>query len=863
MTPEQIFKENKARNFEEIRERKTVLSSRPRKLNVALTTRCNLDCIMCEAKKIDWEIPKKIIEEIILFFPYLERIIWQGGEVFLFDSFKEILQQASPYQNLTHEITTNGHLITEDWIGLIKKNNLDLNISVDAFSQDTYERIRKGSKFADILKFLSRTNEIKKEGGSKVFVLIFTVMKSNFRELPGVISFAKKFNFDRVIIQPVKGNYNNDENIFHYHNLEALEYIEKIKPKLKEEAQGQGIHLVEWLPGQCASSVSQKQEKTAPACKNGLFCYAPWEQLFIEWGGNVYPHCLCLQDGPNEKRKVGSVLENSLIEIWNNQKMQIFRKKIIDDDFQDLCAPDCVSGLIAPNLRSGPGSSNKFESETQNLDILFQKGKSYVAENNFDLALRQFEEIISHFPDNGEAHFELGKAHYLKGEHPLAIKELSQALRINPGDANARLMLAKLYKAAGKYELAFEEIEPLLVHPSADPEIFKELRDIYPGYLEQLKNYNNQGEFAKVSEKAKRLYEVIPEDDVFYRNKALSELEISQKKLIVNAKMRNLIVTLSTACNLKCVMCEARQLNWKIPKNILEEVISNFVYLERLVWQGGEAFLVDYFDELIEKAAKFPHLRQVITTNGLLIDERRAENLVKSNVDLTFSIDGVTKEVYEKIRQGAEFDLLMRNLNNFNKARKKYNSPLLNTNLHAVIMRSNYHQLEAYVDFAKEHEFKLIAFLPIGGNFDNPENIFYTQDEKALKFIEQVIPGIEEKAEKYGILLENRLPVKKTKEPVNTDKTMSSPEDASFNNGMLCHLPWIQLYIDFDGSIRPDCVCRPDKAIGHADRDSLAQVWNNELMQQYRKIIIDNCCSQICNMECVRGQVSERYLKFS
>jgi MoaA/NifB/PqqE/SkfB family radical SAM enzyme len=866
MSPDQIFRENMAQNIKEIQDKKTVLLSKPRKLNVALTTRCNLSCIMCEARKINWEIPKNTIDEIILLFPYLERIIWQGGEVFLFDSFKEILQQASPYQNLTHEITTNGHLITEDWIGLIKKINLDMNISVDAFSQETYERIRKGSKFSEILKLLGRISEIKKESGSKVFVLIFTLMKSNFRELPGIVDFAKRFNFDRVIIQPVKGNYNNDENIFHYRNSEALEYIEKIKPKLKEEAHDQGIHLVEWLP-KCAS-INPKEEKSIPGFKNGLFCYAPWQQLFIEWGGNVYPHCLCLEDGPNEKRKIGSVLESSLIEIWNNQKMQIFRKKIIDNDFRDLCSPDCVCGLITANLRnlpSGPDNLNKPKAQTDDLATLFQKGKGHIAEKNYDLALKQFEEIVGLYPDNSEAHFELGKAHYLKGNHPFAIKELLEARRINPQDASSRLLLAKLYKAAAKYEFAFEEIEPLVTNHlhSADPEIFKELRDIYPGYLRELKDYNNRGEFAKVAKKAKRLYEVIPKDDIFYRNKALSELEIAQKKLVVSAKMRNLIVTLSTACNLNCVMCEERRLNWEIPKNILEEVITYFPYLERLVWQGGEAFLVDYFDELIEEAAKFPHLRQVITTNGLLIDERRAEKLVKSNVDLTFSIDGVTKDIYEKIRQGANFEVLMRNLDNFNKTRKKYNNLLLNTNLHAVIMRSNYHQLEEYIEFAKEHEFKLIAFLPIGGNFDNPENIFYSQDEKAFKFIEKVIPGIEEKARKYGILLENRLPVKKTKEPINTDKAMSQVENANFDNGMLCHLPWIQLYIDYDGSIRPDCVCRPEKSIGHVSKNSLAEVWNNELMQRYRKIIIDNCCSEICNLECVRGQVSERYLKFS
>lgn len=860
----EIFKENMALNFQEIAEKKTVLLSRMRKLNVALTTRCNLDCVMCEAKKIDWEIPGKTIDEIISLFPYLERIVWQGGEVFLFKSFKEILRQAQAFQDLTHEITTNGHLISDDWIELIKNINLDLNISVDAFSRDTYEPIRKGSRFSDILGLLSRIPEIKKAGARKTLVMIFTVMKSNFRELPQAVKFAKKFDFDRVIVQPVKGNYANDENIFYRRNREALEYIEKIKPALKEEAANLGMHLEEWLPAKNQSPGIKPKAEAAPQSRDRFFCYAPWEELFIEWGGQVYPHCLCLQDGPNEKRAIGSILENSLTEIWNSPKMQAFRRKIIGNDFGDICSPDCICGLIAANLRnlpSGPGNAN--QPRAGELSLLLEKGKSHIAENKLELAEQKFAEIINRFPDNAEAHFELGKAYYLKGSWPLAIKELSEARRINPEDNHSRLLLAKLYKAEGKYEAAFTTIEPLVGDNSPEPEIRAEFKDIYPGYLQELKDYNNQGEYSRVIDQTKRLYELIPEDDVFYRNKALSELEIARKDPVVSAKMRNLIVTLSTACNLKCVMCEAREINWKISRERLQEVISYFPYLERLVWQGGEAFLVDYFDALIAQAAKFPHLRQVITTNGLLIDERRSENLVRSNVDLTFSIDGVTREIYEKVRQGASFDLLMRNLNNFNRIRKKYSNQLLNTNLHAVIMRSNYRQLEDYIDFAREHEFKLLAFLPIGGNFGNPENIFQSRDEEALKFIEKVIPAIEEKAQRYGVLLENRLPVKKTLVSIKGEQDSPGVNNMNFQKRLLCHLPWLQLYIDFDGSIRPDCVCQPQKAIGHADRDSLAEVWNNERMQEYRKILAGNNCSRICNMECIRGQVSERYLKFS
>jgi len=189
-----------------LKERKITLSSKPLKLNVVLTTRCNLNCLMCEVRRIPWQIPEKVIGEVISLFPYLREIIWQGGEVFLLDYFKGLLERATPYPDLTHDITTNGHLIDEEWMSMLNKINLNLNISIDGVTKQTYEYIRKGSKFEDLIRTLELINETKNQGEGKrlVLVMIVTVMHSNYRELEKVIEFAKRFKFDRIILQPIK-----------------------------------------------------------------------------------------------------------------------------------------------------------------------------------------------------------------------------------------------------------------------------------------------------------------------------------------------------------------------------------------------------------------------------------------------------------------------------------------------------------------------------------------------------------------------------------------------------------------------------------------------------------------------------------
>lgn len=491
-----------------------------------------------------------------------------------------------------------------------------------------------------------------------------------------------------------------------------------------------------------------------------------------------------------------------------------------------------------------------------------KEGKGYIAQERLDSALREFEKVIALDPDNGEAHFELGRIYYLQNQFTLSIDELKKAKIKDSQNIPACILLAKIYKSIGEFELAIEELKCIANNSPHRLEAMDEIEDICPDYIAQIRDCNFRGDFTRALERAEKIYDLLPEEAVFSRNRLLNEAEISQKKLVLNSWMRNLIVTLSTRCNLDCTMCEEIRLNWDIPQERLQEIVSLFPYLERIVWQGGEVFLLNYFGQLLERAGEFPNLRQVITTNGLLIDERWAEKLVGNKVNLTFSIDGVTKEVYEGIRRGAKFETLIRNLRYFNKLKNQCASPI-NTNLHIVVMKSNYLQIEEFLNFAKEYEFKLLALLPIGGNRNNPENIFHLKDQRALEYIKKIIPKITQKAKEYEILLENRLPVKPDE---SVPKALASEVDGnlgSCNGKMLCHLPWIQLYIDYDGTIRPDCVCRPEKMVGHVSKDSLRDVWNNEAMQTYRRKIADGTYREICNPECTEGWVSERYLKFS
>ncbi len=343
--------------------------------------------------------------------------------------------------------------------------------------------------------------------------------------------------------------------------------------------------------------------------------------------------------------------------------------------------------------------------------------------------------------------------------------------------------------------------------------------------------------------------------DKFTANKILNDQEIQQRKIKLESNAKNLIVTLSSRCNLKCIMCEVRQTQWEIPQRVIDEIFEFFPYAESIIWQGGEPFLLDYFEELFDRACGFPQLKQTIVTNGLLFSEDWARKLVDSNVELVFSIDGVTKEVYESIRKGAKFDNVLRSIELINKARKTSISRNMSLRLHAVIMKSNYHQLEAFIDFAKENGFDAIHLISIWGNLDSEENIFYRQEKEALNYINAIRNRVEEKARKYNIQLLNSLPPPKecTNEVSSEVSSEVSGNAETDNNELICQLPWQQLNVDPGGGVRPGCLCL--KAVGNVLESSLKEIWNNKQMQMYREKIVNGEYKSWCNPACLSGQI--------
>jgi sulfatase maturation enzyme AslB (radical SAM superfamily) len=213
---------------------------------------CNLSCPSCRTQviKVNQEdlvkhenIGRRIFQNIFSK-PSNQRIhlVTSGsGEVFASPTIQSFLGQLNlkDFPNIAISLHSNGLMAEKNWhrIEHIESAIDVMTVSIDAARVDTYEKIRRGGKWADILKSLEFLQHKKHILGFK-FNTRMIVQQSNFQEVLEFYELCKSYSVDRVEYSRLV-NWNTwPRNEFKIHDVfdlahpersQALELIDQVK----------------------------------------------------------------------------------------------------------------------------------------------------------------------------------------------------------------------------------------------------------------------------------------------------------------------------------------------------------------------------------------------------------------------------------------------------------------------------------------------------------------------------------------------------------------------------------------------------------------------------------------------------------
>lgn len=137
---------------------------------------------------------------------------------------------------------------------------------------------------------------------------------------------------------------------------------------------------------------------------------------------------------------------------------------------------------------------------------------------------------------------------------------------------------------------------------------------------------------------------------------------------------------LTSLCNLKCIMCPNKDLmeenrgfiDFQLFKKVVDEAkgfICDINFSHR-----GESLMHPDFIKMLKYATQFLW-KTKLHTNGTLLNREMARGIIEAQLRrLSFSFDGYQAEEYQKVRVGAKFDLVVNNIKEILKLRKKMNS---------------------------------------------------------------------------------------------------------------------------------------------------------------------------------------------
>lgn len=432
-------------------------------------------------------------------------------------------------------------------------------------------------------------------------------------------------------------------------------------------------------------------------------------------------------------------------------------------------------------------------------------------------------ELRALLAEQGE-HFELlghlaGALAYA-GDDEGSVRLYDRLLELDPNCLEARWRRADRLVALGRLDDAKAEYEEALRRdPTCDDARFG-IR-----YIQNLRQKKRDAPWRSARQRGTL-------SDLQRTNADLNDREYAAGSLTLSSLPTHLYLESTLKCNFACQMCSkgyepyfAEDLQQDIYEKVRREVIPTNVHLS--ITGFGEPTMASNFTELLEMGLDNGSF-VFFVTNGSLLNFERIERLTQCPVSIIISIDGATKETFEKVRPNSNFDLIMEKLAMIRKLRDIAMSHFVSRiTIHFVALRMNIADLPGVVAIAAKYRIGYVKVLDYAFNYNG-------FDEQSLRFDPELGNRMFEEAERVaretGVELVLPPRYEAAPPPLPRDTLLTKirragqilPQRSRFPQR--CNSPWKEPYIHTDGRVTP--CCTSNLYLGTLKKKGFAAIWN-------------------------------------
>lgn len=314
----------------------------PRHLQVEVTKRCNLQCLVCAAASsgrgrapdLTFEAFKRTIDQI----PSLEVLTLNGvGESFLNGEFLSMVEYARD-KNIFTRFITNMTKLPDDAPERLARARVDeVIISMDTADPDLFADMRRGAQLDTVIDNIRRINEAKQALGSdKPELKVHAVLlRRALPRVPHLVETLKSLDIRHLTFVDFNvAGVNLDRTFKDGGRL----YAECLANNMTEQEIWTEIGKIKALADESFTIVTPGEygglKGVLPRHPGVMTCAEMWDSPFITCDGHVTPCCWISHQGLFD---LGNIHDKSFEEIWFGKGYFALRKQHIMNRHHPYC----------------------------------------------------------------------------------------------------------------------------------------------------------------------------------------------------------------------------------------------------------------------------------------------------------------------------------------------------------------------------------------------------------------------------------------------------------------------------------------------------------------------------------------------